>query len=273
MASDYSSQATSALPFRVGEFAHLCVEEARRQFINQIRYPLNFVMRFVVMLILFSAVFFGGQAIGGPSFSESLSGIVVGFFLWSLASTAFQSLSSSITGEARLGMLEHLFMSVHGIKRVITAKAIAQLFFNSFYSVVFLVIMLVVSGETLNLDLLTLLPVLALTLSSVVGAGLALAGLALLYKQIGSLLSFVQFIFLGLISAPEMGIWWSRIFPLAQGSAMTQEIMRDGMSLLDFPVSSVALLVGTGVGYLVLGYVILGLAVNRAQKLGVLGEY
>jgi ABC-2 type transport system permease protein len=49
--------------------------------------------------------------------------------------------------------------------------------------------------------------------------------------------------------------------------------MIDGTRLWEFPLVDVAVLVGTAVGYLGLGYLIFQRATRRARRLGVLGDY
>jgi ABC-2 type transport system permease protein len=94
-----------------------------------------------------------------------------------------------------------------------------------------------------------------------------------LYKRIGNWLNLLQFGFVGLISAPVFDLPWTRVLPLAHGSAMLQRAMVDGIRLWEFPLGDLALLVAVAGGYLAGGYLVFQLATRRARRLGVLGDY
>jgi ABC-2 type transport system permease protein len=112
-----------------------------------------------------------------------------------------------------------------------------------------------------------------LAILSVLGLGFAAGGIAVLYKRIGNWLNLLQFGFIVLISAPAFDIGWLRILPLAQGSAMLQRAMLDGTRIWEFAPLELAVLVGTAVGYVAVGYLVFEWATRRARKLGVLGDY
>lgn len=105
------------------------------------------------------------------------------------------------------------------------------------------------------------------------GLGLVMGGLNVLYKRISNVLNILQFAFIGLISAPVFDLPWARVLPLVQGSAMLQRAMVDGTHLWEFDPLTLAVLVGTSVFYLALGYVVFSLTTRRARRLGVLGDY
>ena len=160
-----------------------------------------------------------------------------------------------------------------GFGPVVFAKSIAIVFRTFFTSAVILMLMLLISGTTLNINLVTIVPVATLTVAGALGLGLVMGGLSVLYKRISNVANLLQFAFIGLISAPVFDIPWARFLPLAQGSAMLQRAMRDGVQLWEFDPLTVAVLVGTSVCYLALGYAIFGLTTRRARRLGVLGDY
>jgi ABC-2 type transport system permease protein len=107
----------------------------------------------------------------------------------------------------------------------------------------------------------------------VVGIGFVFAGLALLYKRIENVSQLMQFVFLGLISAPVVGIPVLRLLPLVQGSALLQEAMQNGVRLWEFSVIDLSVLVGSAVVYSLLGYLVFRWCTNRARRIGVMGHY
>jgi ABC-2 type transport system permease protein len=180
---------------------------------------------------------------------------------------------NDIQSEASWGTLERHFMTPFGFGPVVFAKSVAIVFRTFLTSAAVLAVMLLVTGTTLELNLVTVLPVAVLTIVGALGLGLVMGGLGVLYKRISNLANILQFAFIGLISAPVFDLWWTRFLPLAQGSAMLQRAMRDGVRLWEFEPTALAVLVGTAVLYLGIGYAVFGLTTRRARRLGVLGDY
>lgn len=63
-----------------------------KQYILFVRYPVNTASLFLTLVMFFTLIFFGGKAIAGPSLTDSLNGIIVGFFLFTLSITSYSGL-------------------------------------------------------------------------------------------------------------------------------------------------------------------------------------
>ncbi|MDS0260960.1 ABC transporter permease [Haloarcula sp. S1CR25-12] len=246
---------------------------AEREVLLQFRYPLNLAGILATFLLVFSVIFFGGRAIAGQAMDESISGIVIGYFLWMMSTTAFMDIGQEIGKEAEWGTLERHFITPFSFGFVLFTKAALKLVVTAVLSLVMLAIMLVLTGEQLQFDALTIVPVVLFSLSSVFGVGFAIGGLSVLYKQVSNWMPLLQFAFAGLIAAPTTDFWLLRLLPLVQGSNMLQAAMKDGVRLWSFSATEIGLLVATGVGYLVVGYAFFTVCQRRARHLGVLGDY
>jgi ABC-2 type transport system permease protein len=260
-------------PERTGGYAHLLKAVIYRDLLIWIRYPLNAALGIFMGVFFFALMFYGGTLVAGQAFSDSIEGLIVGYFLWTLSIGAYSGIMNDIQSEASWGTLERHFMTPFGFGPVVFAKSIAIVFRTFMTSTVVLVVMLLITGTTLSLNFVTVLPVATLTIASALGLGLVMGGLSVLYKRISNVANLLQFAFIGLISAPVFDIPWARFLPLAQGSAMLQRAMRDGVRIWEFEALTIVVLVGTSVGYLALGYAIFGLTTRRARRLGVLGDY
>jgi ABC-2 type transport system permease protein len=211
--------------------------------------------------------------IAGRALTESIEGLVVGYFLWTLSVGAYSGISNDIASEVQWGTLERHLLTPFGFAPVVLFKGLAKLARTFLTSGLVLVAMLVMTGTTLRLNVVTVGVVATLSIVSVLGLGLAAGGVAVLYKRIGNWLNLLQFGFVVLISAPAFDLGWTRFLPLAQGSALLQRAMIDGTRLWEFPVVDLAVLVGTALGYVVLGYAVFQYTTRRARRLGVLGDY
>jgi ABC-2 type transport system permease protein len=164
-------------------------------------------------------------------------------------------------------------MSPFGFAPVALLKGVAKIVRTFLTSSLILLVMLVMTGTTLELPVFTVLAVSVLSITSVLGLGFAAGGITVLYKRVGNWLNLLQFGFIVLISAPAFDLGWTRVLPLAQGSALLQRAMLDGTRLWAFPPRDLAILFGTAAGYLGFGYLIFQYTTRRARRLGVLGDY
>jgi ABC-2 type transport system permease protein len=244
-----------------------------REYLIFVRYPANAIGGIVIALLLFGLLFYGGRLLAGQALTDSIDGIVVGYFLWTLSVGAYQAISNDVGSEVQWGTLERHVITPFGFAPVALLKGVAKVVRTFLTSTVVLVVMVLLTGTPITFDVLTVVPVAVLSIASVLGLGFAAGGVAVLYKRIGNWLNLIQFGFVPLISAPAFDLGWTRLLPLAQGSALLQRAMLDGTRLWQFPAVDLALLLGTAVGYLLAGYLVFRAATNRARRLGVLGDY
>jgi ABC-2 type transport system permease protein len=258
---------------RPATYLHLARAVLYREYLVFVRYPANAVGGIVVALFFFGLLFYGGRMLAGPALEESLSGLVVGYFLWTLSVGAYSAVSNDIGSEVQWGTLERHFTSPFGFAPVALAKGVAKVVRTFVTSSLVLAVMLLLTGARLELPAVTVVVVAGLAVASVLGLGFAAGGLSVLYKRVGTWLNLLQFGFVLLVSAPAFGLGWTRFLPLAQGSALLQRAMVDGVRLWEFPPVDLAVLLGVAVAYLLLGAVVFHYATRRARRLGVLGDY
>lgn len=255
------------------KFRHLLRVVATKRVTLLARYPVNTAVLFLSMFLFFALVFFGGRSVGGPAITDSLDGVIVGFFLWTLSTTAFRGLADDVMNEAQWGTLERLSMSPFRLSTVMSVKTLVNLCYSLTYSLVFLFAMMLVTGRWLHVEPLTVVLLAAFTLAPIVGIGLITAGLAILYKRIESLFGLVTFGFVGLIVAPVDTIPALKLLPMTQGSFLLRQSLKDGTLLWQFAPVELAVLVLTGCLYLAVGFAVFSKMQSRARDMGVLGHY
>ena len=244
-----------------------------KQVIELLRYPVNTVTLFLSLFVFFALIFIGGKTVAGAALTDSLDGLVVGYFLWTLASWAFRDLAVGVMNEARWGTLERLFVSPYGIGRVMAVKTIVSISLGIVWSGVMLVAMMFITGRWLDIDPLTVLPLMLLTLAPVVGIGFLLAGLAVVYKRIESLFNIASFMFAGLIAVPVERFELLKLLPMTQGSHLTGRAMAEGIHLWEFAPTELIYLVVPAVVYLLVGFYGFHRLQRRARREGTLGQY
>lgn len=256
-----------------GGYGTLLWALAKKRALLMIRYPVNTLSGIAITFLIFSMIVFGGRSMSGQAMSDSLGGLIVGFFLWTMAVTSFSGLAWSVTRESQWGTLEKLYMSPFGYGRVMFGTILVRLLESFLWGGAILVFMLALTRETVQFDPLTVVPVTVLAIAPAIGIGFVFGGLALLYKRIENAFNVLQFVLIALIVAPSLEIVWLRLLPLSQGSYLLTRAMQGGTALWEFSAFDLALLVGTGVGYLAIGYAFFVIASRRARKRGMMGKY
>lgn len=245
----------------------------RKRLILLLRYPLNTLSTFATLLLVFLVIFYGGTAIAPAAMDDSLSGIIVGYMLWSMAVVAYSGLSWNVTREAQWGTLEQLFMSPFGFGRVMATQTVVNVLESFLWGLGTLAVMLLVTGRGLALDPLAVVPLGLLALMPAVGIGFVFGGLAIRFKRIENAFQLMQFVFVGFIAAPIHTYPWLRWLPMAQGSRLLQFAMNRGVPLTGMPPFELVVLVVTAVGYLALGYAVFHYCQVWARRTGVMGHY
>lgn len=245
----------------------------KKQLILMLRYPVNLLSGLLTMYVFFLVIFLGGQAVAGEAITDNLAGIIVGFFLWAMAWSAFADLTWNVTREAQWGTLEQLYMTTEGFELLMLVKSAVNVVLSFLTGFVILAMMMVTAQEWLAVDVLTVVPVVALGMWSVVGVGFLFGGLAIIYKRIENVFQILAFGLIALIgapvdSSPELGA-----LPLSQASYMLGLAMEDGVRFWEFAPADLGVLVGVAVVYPLVGVVFFRFAQRRARKLGVMGHY
>lgn len=254
-------------------YRHLARAVLYREYLIFVRYPANAFGAVIISLFFFGLLFFGGQMVAGQALTDSIEGIIVGYFLWTLSVGAYSSISNDIGSEVQWGTLERHVTTPFGFAPVALLKGVAKVVRTFLLSSLILGAMLLMTGERLALHVPTIVVISGLTIASVLGLGFAAGGVTVLYKRIGNWLNLLQFGFVVLVSAPALEISYLSILPLAHGSGMLQRAMVDGVRLWEFAPTDLALLVAVAAGYLAIGYGVFRVTTDRARRLGVLGDY
>lgn len=245
----------------------------KKQVILLVRYPLNLISGLLTIYIFFALMFFGGTAIAGEPLGDHLEGLIIGFFLWTMALSAFSDLTWNITREAQWGTLEQLYMTTSRFEVLMLLKSVVNVVVSFFMGFIILAMMLLTTREMLVIDVFTIIPVTLFGLLSVIGLGFIFGGLAVIYKRIENMFQILTFGLIGLVAAPVGMYPFLQFLPLSQSSHLLQLAMSDGVRLWEIAPADILVLVGVAGGYLAIGIAFFTLAQRRARRLGVMGHY
>lgn len=247
----------------------------KKEFILFRRYLINslggMITLYVIFLLLIGG-YRGFNALSGVA-GDTVESLVVGYVIWLFMLVTYQDVAYTLRTEAQEGTLEQLYMSVHGLGWVMSSKVIAGFFVNLILIAVMLTAALLTTGISLNVDLLSLTPVVVGTLLGSVGIGFAIGGVTLVLKRIDSYTQMVQFLLIALVAVPAQRVAWMRLLPCSFGASLISRIMVGGQNIMELGLSNVAVMYLIGIGHLALGYGVYKACERKAMRAGMLGHY
>ena len=240
------------------------------------RYPVNALGGILTLVIAFLALFLGARYIAGPQaqFGDRLEGLVVGFVLWTLVIFILSQFTYGLQEEARIGTLEHVFLSAYPMSRLMLMRSLAGVGFSCLYSLTILVTIVAVTGTRLTFQAEVFLAVLVM-LMAVFGLGFLFGAVTLLTKRIEQLFGLIQFALLFLVVVPfetmptplyviGMGL------PMVPGVALLRDLMARA---LPFETELFLVALANGAAYLLLGYLVFAWAVRYVKRRGLVAGY
>ncbi|MGH9198663.1 MAG: ABC transporter permease, partial [Acidimicrobiia bacterium] len=225
--------------------------------------------------LFFLLMFYGAKSLIGstPGSGGTLSGIVVGFLMWILALFAYSDMSQDLVRESSEGTLEQLAMSPMGLPKVLIARFIAGVGVQMAMLLTLLTVMMASTGRWLNFDVVSILPILIVTMLGVLGLGFIFGGMAIVFKRVQSLLQVMQFVFPVMIVFPIEKFPFLRFVPLAWGNRLMNRVMVDGVAIWQMPVIDLAILVVAAAAWLGLGIWVFKRFELIARTRGLLAQY
>jgi ABC-2 type transport system permease protein len=247
---------------------------AKRHFIELRRYAFNTLSGYITLLFVFLLIFYGAKAFLEPSAGEDLklSTVVVGYVVWMLAIFSYGDTAEMLQQEAAIGTLEQLAMSPLGLPRVMLLRFVAGVAFSIGQILLLLLAMMAASGRWLNVDLVSVIPLMLLTITGVQGLGFIMGGLAIVYKRIQQAVQILQFIFVAMIAAPIDEVSLFKYLPLSWGYRLIRRVMVEGASVFDMLGDFLFLAVHSLV-WLAIGFVIFRWFESKARREAKLAHY
>ncbi|GGD00647.1 hypothetical protein GCM10007216_34230 [Thalassobacillus devorans] len=246
----------------------------KKEYVEMKRYFANTLSLLLTFYIIFLAMFFGIQVIGDPAEAgANTQFIIVNYIFWYFAMMTLQSIGWTVSDEAMRGTLEQLYMSPMGAWRILLSRLSGMIFIHFLIVILLLFLSMLTTGEWLNLNPAATIPILLLTIASMIGVGFMIAGLSIIFKQISAFLQILQFIIMGLTFVPLSVAPYLIAAPFVKGVDMTRQIMIHNYTLADFSISDYSWLIANAVVYGIIGVSVYLACERYAMKKGLLGHY
>ncbi len=239
------------------------------------RYAFNLASSAITFTLLFGVILGGMRGLAaaeGITLGPSLEGMVVGLLIWTLAVLSYQSWAYGLVFEAQTGTLEQLYLSPWGFRWVALGRLLGDLTFPLIFACLPITFGVLFTGRAFRVDLFTLVPLAMLTILQAWSLGLALGGLALLYKRIEASFQIMQFLIAGLIGlAAVPGNWLLGALPFVLSTRAAHQSLVHGVPLWRQP--SAPALLGVTALWLLAGSWAYRHCERTAMRRGLLGHY
>jgi ABC-2 type transport system permease protein len=256
------------------KWLHLFNANFRKEYIEMKRYLPNTIALVATFYIIFLAAFFGIMFIGDPAtFDTNVQYSIVSVVFWSLTMMTMNFIGYSVITEATRGTLEQLYMSPLGVWKIMLTRIISQLGLQSVIMILLLFGAMLTSGQWLSLNPMTTIPIIIVTMISMVGVSFMIAGLAVIVKQIQAFLQIFQFVLMGLVFVPISVAPFLAFAPFVKGVNMVRTVMIENLTLTELPLSDYGVLLLNSLVYLILGLFVFDRCEKIAMKKGLLGQY
>lgn len=255
-------------------FWNVLKANTRREYILLKRYMPNTIAMLITFYVIFLGMFFGISLIGDPSTQDTnIQYVIVNYIFWFLAMVVVNDVGWQITNEATQGTLEQLGMSPVGIWKIMFSRLLSITIVYFIIIVALLYLSMFTAGQWLNVDIVSIFPILILTLISMFGLGLIIAGLTVIIKQIQAFLQILQFLMAALTFVPLSVAPFLAFFPFVKGIDMVRAIMINGVTLTEFAAADFAILIFNAVFYFGLGLFVFLRCERFAMQKGLLAHY
>ncbi len=245
-----------------------------KQLIEMRRYLPNTISEFVTFYAIFLLLFLGIQAVGDPGSADAnIRYVIVSNAFWMLLVLSFMTMASEIANEAIRGTLEQLYMSPVPAWRIVLARAVSSIVIYLVLVILVVIAAMLTSGQWLAFSLPAALLLGVPTIAAVLGLGFVGAGLALVLKQISSLLQIGQFFLMAMAFAP-VGIFPGlELLPAMKGIDLVRSIAIGEITLAQVSTQDWWIVTLNGAVWLAAGMLVFLQLEKRALRSGVLGKY
>lgn len=243
-------------------------------------YRLNWFVGMMMMMMIFIAInFIVGDAAGNSRF-EARSSMMIGFFITFFAVGPLNELTYGLRNEMTVGTLEQMVMSPRPVGLLLVGLALSNMMLQFVMLSATAVLLMLLLDFPLPLDLAGL-PVMALIMVGVMGAGFLAAGLTIVFKHVESvvniltnLLLFTNGTFVGVENYPDVVAGVVRLLPTTEGIIVMRQVMVDGQSLGQvWADGTLLLLILNSTVFLVFGWLVFRWCERIARRRGTLGQY
>lgn len=248
----------------------LCHAEAMLHLHRQRRYAFEFVVSSLVLLAAFAALAYGIELLPTADFMPMQSSLALGFVLWSFASAAYSGIAGETADEVRGRTLEQLCVVAHPLPVVLMVRCGLQIIGALLGTLVLLHVTFWVVGHAVDVPVAPLIIILLVAAPSLVGLGLIMSGLSVLFKQAEAVNAVMLLGVIALVGAPAYPANVLAILPFSHAAAWI--IAEQGTLSLAGHWLRLLFVAGNAMFYVAAGMAVFNACYRAARRRGTLGH-
>lgn len=253
------------------DFINLVYNEARLRFFEMRQYWFETIGALLFIVMAFLGLFYGVSSLSSAGSEEnSLDGLVFGFIMWNFASGTYNSVTLTIIEDTQKGYLEQLFLSPGGIKSVLFAKIVVDLFMSILLVTITAYLVMALTGAWLTINFVTFYAIMLLAAPSLIGLGFIMCGLTLVFKRIEAVSALMNFALMALVAVVALPFNLFSLLPFAAGNSLAREVV---LNSGEFTLSAVSVVTVNSLVYFVIGMAVFVVFERIAKKRNLIGQY
>jgi ABC-2 type transport system permease protein len=249
----------------------------RYAFISSIVFSLISMLFYFAMADVFKAAVVPAAI---PYGGDYLAFLITGAVLWQMVTFGLYSISSSFTVEMIMGTFETIYLSRANLFTVLLGVSLFSLATNIGLIVISLFLAQAIFGFSLHFESIPLaIMILVMTYFSMLGIGMVVAGITIVTKSVGKvvsiftlLMAFLCGILIPLDLLPPEARQLSYLVPITYALDALRNVLLLGAGFEGI-ASSLTMLLVMSLVLIPIGYKVFFICLERAKKEGTLGQY
>ena len=250
---------------------HLLINELKLQYYEIRQYWFETVSGLILVLLVFVGLFYGIKGfVVEQGDNQSLDGLVFGFILWNFASGAYGSATKTLIEDNQKGYLEQLFLCPQGFVSLILHRSITDNLTSVVIVTIIAYLAMALTNNWLDINFPIMYGILFLAAPSLVGFGLIMCGLALLFKRVETIGAFLTIGLMGLVALDGIPFNVFTLLPFVPGVSMAREVV---LNQSPFVWTHLWMVVANSTVYLIVGIVTFRFFERKAKQRNLIGQY
>ena len=250
---------------------HLFVNELRLQWHEMRQYWFETFSSLFFLIGIFLGLFYGIKGfVLEQGDGQSLDGLVLGFLLWTFATGAYGSVTKSLIEDTQKGYIEQLFLCPNGFISLMLCRSLSESLVGLVMLTMIAYIVMAITGNWLTINFAYFYGILLLSAPSLVGFGLMISGLALLFKRVETVGAMLNLALMGLVALDGLPLNVFTFLPFVPGASLAQDVVLDQSALrLDY----LLIVIANSLVYLTSGIYMFRAFEKQAKKRNLIGQY
>ncbi|MFJ3390395.1 MULTISPECIES: ABC transporter permease [Lysinibacillus] len=246
----------------------------KREWIHMKRYLPNTISELIIFYIVFLGFFLGISLIGDPeSHDYNIQMVIMNYIFWYLVLSLTQGIGLEISGEAGRGTLEQLTITPYKLWFIFMTRMVSVVIISMVSISILLLLAMLTAKQRLNLDLLSITPILLITLLGVLGVGYMVSSITIILKESGHIIQIFQFVIMGMTFIPLTTVPFLKFAPFMYGLQLIREITINDLSISSLNVGNFLFLIINSTIYFTIGIYVFNKAEKVAKQKALLGHY